>query len=818
MAAMNKNQILAITFSISMCFISNISFSQKKASVPKFTELESKARSLFFYEKYKDAAPLYVKLDSINPDHTKYDYALGVCYLNSNELEKAENHFQSALKRKDTPIQVYYYLGKTEHLAHNFQKAIDYFLIYKDTLNHLLNNPGSKPPVDLDMHQHNKKTVKEIEQQVDMCLRGIEYLGEPAKMKVTNAGNVLNSKYPEYTPVFTHNVDFMFINSRRPESMGIKNEDEEDYTEDIFVSYKTGETWTKPANIADQLNKSFNSDNHDAVASLSHDGENLIVYRSAAGKYSSGDLFLCKLNEDVWTDPKEFPEIINSKYSETHACLTPDNNGLFFVSDRPGGKGKRDIYFIKKDASGAWENSIYGLDSINTSEEEESPWISPDGKKLYFSSKGHSTMGGFDNFVSIFDSTSNKWKSPINLGYPLNSARDDIYLMWSLDGNTGYFTSWREDTYGDKDTYKVTKEFPEPAQFALKGRVLESGTQLPVSATLTLSDPLTQKLIVKLQTDPKTGKYSTIVPAKNFDVDVTSKNHIFFEDTVLIPVTHAYNERIKDFYLEEILVAHKAILKNIFFDYAQSTLRPESEKELVKLYSLLKENESLKLEISGHTDSIANHDYNMNLSKERAEAVVNYLLTHGIDASRLTAVGYGETQPIASNGTDQGRQLNRRTEFLITDIKTDHKLTSINDSLLAVKGMHSNDKNFIAKINPIALFDKKPISGQFLPGDVHFPFNEGKLITDFSKRKLDKVIDMLYDYPEIKLQLKGFADATELNTNANITDQRIKTVTDYLLEKGITSNRISKGESTKKSSSKNADSDVKNRRVEFLVL
>ncbi|MBY0426643.1 MAG: tetratricopeptide repeat protein, partial [Cytophagales bacterium] len=370
---MNKNLPSIIIFSMLVLQLPIKTLGQKKESQPKFSSVENKARSLFFYEKYKEAAPLYEKLDSLSPDHTKYDYPLGVCYLNSNQLEKAEAAFNSALKRKDTPVQVYYYLGKTEHLSHNFQKAIEYFLLYKDTLNNILANPSKKAPVDLEMHQHNKKTVSEIEQEVDMCLRGIEYLGAPAKMTVSNAGNILNSKYPEYTPVFTHNVDFMFLNSRRPESMGTKDEDEDDFTEDIFVSYKTGNSWTKPANIADQLNKSFNSDNHDAVVSLSHDGENLIVYRSASGKYSSGDIFMCKLNEDVWTDPKEFPEIINSKYSETHACLTPDNKGLYFVSDRPGGKGKRDIYFIKKDANDNWETTISPIDSINSTEDEESP-------------------------------------------------------------------------------------------------------------------------------------------------------------------------------------------------------------------------------------------------------------------------------------------------------------------------------------------------------------------------------------------------------------------------------------------------------------
>jgi outer membrane protein OmpA-like peptidoglycan-associated protein len=210
----------------------------------------------------------------------------------------------------------------------------------------------------------------------------------------------------------------------------------------------------------------------------------------------------------------------------------------------------------------------------------------------------------------------------------------------------------------------------------------------------------------------------------------------------------------------------------------------------------------------------------MNLSKARAQAVVDFLLAKGIDAGRLSAMGYGETQPIASNGTNEGRQLNRRTEFLITDIKTDHKLTSINDSLLAVKGMHSNDKNFIAKLNPVALFDTKPVSGQLLPSEVHFPYNEGKVITDYSKRKLDKVVDLLFQYPEIKIQVKGYSDATELNLSPTITESRIKTVTEYLLERGITSDRLVTSDKSKKSSSKgkSEESDIKNRRVEFFVL
>lgn len=783
--------ITTLTFLI---VISHIGYSQTKKDKIVVQEekssgskkIEAKARQLFFYEDYKGAAELFEKLEESESDKTKHDYVLGVCYLHMHLSTKAEQHLQNAVKRKDSPVQVYYYLGKADHLANNFNDAIEHFQFYKDTLLQLLKNKIVAK--DLELHAHNQKTVEEVDEEIKKCRVGKKLLENPLKdVVVSNAGTPLNSEYAEYTPVFTNNEDIMFINSRRPESKGT-NDQEEDYFEDIFISYKVSNGWSLPVNIAAQINENFNTNFHDAVVSISHDGELLIMYRSSGGKNSNGDLYYCKLNDDEWSSPKPFPTEVNSVHGETSACFSDDANTMYFVSDRPGGKGGKDIYIIKKDASGNWGKATNMGDSINSKFDEEAPYITPDGKTFYFSSTGHENMGGFDIFKSTYDETTSTWSKPVNLGYPINSADHDIYIQWSLDGKTGYFTSIRPDTKGEKDIYKITGASEINQYIVLKGKVVDSESKLPLNAKISLYDLTNKKILPDLMTDSITGKYHVVVPGGVvYDVDVASVEHYIFEDSISIPIDKSINEVRKDVALKPFKLNEHVILKNIFFDFNSSNIRAESERELNGLYNMLAYNPSLKLEIGGHTDSVANDDYNLKLSEQRSASVVDYLIKKGIASTRLVSKGYGESQPIASNSTDEGRQLNRRTEFIITDIKfAEKRIVAKIDTAGALSGMKKNKINFFAGRSTLSQLEL----GHPLPESVHFPHFDSKTITDYSKRKADVIVEVMQKNPNLEIKIVSYSDQDELSKNSKISEERAKLVFDYLVSKGISKTRL----------------------------
>ncbi|MFQ3575605.1 MAG: OmpA family protein [Cytophagales bacterium] len=805
------------TLLLSYILISFFAFSQQtkkeKAEKPAKTKtsaeqkkLEAKARKLFFYEDYANAAPLFEKLDELDTDKTKFDYLLGVCYLFMHSNEKAQIHLSNAAKRNDSPVQVYYYLAKADHLNNNFDEAIKDFEFYKDTLQKML--AKKIVPKDAQLHAHNQKTLAEVDREIEMCKVGKRLVeNKLTNVSITNAGNPLNSKYPEYTPVFSNNEDIIFINSRRPESKGSKI-DEDEFYEDIFVSYKVGNKWSEPKNIAEQMNENFNTNFHDAVVSISHDGEHLILYRSSGGKNSNGDLYLCDLKDDEWSNPKPFSAEINSPFGETHACLAEDGNVIYFVSDRPGGKGGRDLYVSKKE-KGKWGKAVNMGDVINTPYDEESPYITPDGKTLYFSSTGHETMGGFDIFKSVYDASTDTWSKPENVGYPINSADHDIYLQWSLDGNTGYFTSIRPDTKGEKDIYKISGASGLQRYIVLKGKVTDSENRQPLRAEIILTDLATGK-VNKFYSDSITGRYLiTVEGGVKYDMDVAAIEHYIYEDSIAIPNESGVTELRKDVLLKPFKLNEHVILKNIFFDYNSSDLRPESEKELNALYTMLAYNPTLKLEIGGHTDSVANDEYNQKLSQARADEVVKYLVGKGIQQDRLKSIGYGETQPIASNSSNEGRQLNRRTEFVITDIKFSKKIIAQTDTAVALTAMKRNKMNFFTGRSSDFTIE----IGHVLQESVHFPHDEYKVITDYSKNKADNVVAMLNKNPKMKLKIIAYSEDDEIQKMKDISTKRAKLVYDYLISKGVNEKQISF------EGAKDAENEWagRARRVEFFV-
>jgi len=467
-----------------------------------------------------------------------------------------------------------------------------------------------------------------------------------------------------------------------------KDPTDNQYYEDIYMTTNQSGTWSAPVNMG----KPVNSDMHDATVGLSPDGQKLFIYKGDNG----GDIFQCDLDGDKWSKPDRLNKNINTIYHESSASFSYDLKTIYFVSDRPGGYGGSDIYMSKLDAKGRWGEAVNLGPTINTPYDEEGVFMMPDGKTMYFSSRGHKTMGDYDIFKTTFEN--GRWSEPENIGYPINTPEQDVFFTISGSGKHGYYASAIAGGCGDRDIYVITflgvekpltnnnednllanKTEPisetviEPTVLIkstnltiLKGVVMDEKTKDPIKAEIVLTDNVKNEVLATFESNSKTGKYLVSLPSgKNYGIAVKAENYLFHSENFDIPAVTGYQEVNKDILLKRFEVGTKIVLNNIFFDYGKSTLRPESYAELGILLKLMNDIPTLKIEISGHTDNKGAADFNQKLSESRAKSVVDYLISKGIDATRMTFKGYGFTQPIATNATEEGRQMNRRTEFKV---------------------------------------------------------------------------------------------------------------------------------------------------------
>lgn len=486
------------------------------------------------------------------------------------------------------------------------------------------------------------------------------------EIKIENLGKEVNSPYADFAPVTSADGSVMIFTSKRPTTE--KEIKKNISMERIFSSdYNTKATvWNTSALLPEPVNT--RGRNNSAIA-LSNDGQLMLIYHDDFN--GNGDIYESRLKGTQWSDPVKMSEPVNSDFHESSASISPDGKTIYFVSDRPGGEGGRDIWFSTKDAQGKWgkaENIGYPL---NTDKDEEGIFIHPDGSTIYFSSNGHDGHGGFDIFKTEFKG--GRWSTPKNLDEPLNTSGDDMFFVMEANGTTGYYSSSMPGGSGDKDIYRVNfipiKKEVKPAGprlTLLKGHVLDEEKQTPIGAVLEVRDNDKNELISSFNSNSSTGKFIVSLPAgKNYGLTVKAEGYLYYSDLFNIADTSAYREVERNVMLKKLSVGKKIVLQNIFYDFNKSTLRPESMSELNQLVSLLKDNETLKIELASFTDSKGADEYNKKLSQARAQSVVDYLIGNGVPKSRLVAVGYGELFPIAGNDTEEGRQMNRRTEFKI---------------------------------------------------------------------------------------------------------------------------------------------------------
>ncbi len=638
---------------------------------------------------YSQALELYLEAIKLDTKNAMLNFKIGACYISSIEKSKALPYFLKALEL-DPQVndETYFLVGKIYHLNYKFDKAISYYNKYKAILTPIeLTNKkvlriiseairGYKP-FELSEEVEIKNIVKIIEKRVYECESGKKFFENPVEAIVTNVSSRLNSSYPDYVPVISADESVMYFTSRKSTTTGGKRDKfDGNFFEDIYVSHRHQRQWSEPKNLGPPIN----TESHDAAVGLSHDGQILYIFKDE----NRGDIFECNLQGTEWSKPRSMKEI-NSKYKEGSAAISADGKKFFFTSNREGTYGGMDIYICGLMENGKWGEPTNMGPNINTEYDEDGVFFHPNGKTLYFSSTGHNSMGEYDIFKADFIGDT-MWTKPVNLGYPINTTGDDIFYVLSASGLHGYYSSSRKGGSGEKDIYMITM----PQEMSIKGKdierdpvnpltlvkgiIVDAVTQVPIEADIEVTNNSMIKVISKLKSNSKTGKYIIALPSgKNYGISVKKAGYLFHSENFNIDPSTDYREVVIKIELKKLEVGSKVVLKNCFFDFGNAVLTVESVAELNRLITLLREVPEMKIEVSGHTDDKGSAEFNKELSTKRAQAVVDFLVEYGIDRSRLTAVGYGEEKPVTLNtnidGSDNpdGRQINRRVEFEIIE-------------------------------------------------------------------------------------------------------------------------------------------------------
>lgn len=502
------------------------------------------------------------------------------------------------------------------------------------------------------------------------CEFAAKAINQPVPFEPRNLGPNVNSVDPEYYPCITAD-DGTLMYTRRVKAPEIPIYGMQ---EDFYVSRRDLEgNWKASIPLPVVNTRAFN----EGAGTLSPDGRFLIFTKCALedGSYGgalsgegSCDLFISRRIGDRWGVPQNLGTPVNSSHWETQPSMASDGRTIYYIRGSVARDGIKsmDIWTTTMGDDGSWSRPIKLGENINTPYQEESVQIHPDGQTLYFSSNGHPGFGGLDIFMSR-KQADGTWGPALNLGYPINSSADENSILVDASGRIAYFASDRAGGLGDLDLYsfELYKEArPLPITY-IKGNVFDAGTKAPVEADVQLYDVKTGNLATGAYSDPKTGEFLVCLPSGEYALNASADGYLFFSKNYAVATSTATEPVTLEVPLSPLTAGSTIALRNIFFNTASYELLPTSNAELDKLVKLLQANATLRIELGGHTDNVGADAANLTLSDQRAQAVRDFVIAKGIDATRITAKGYGETKPVATNDTEEGRAQNRRTEVTV---------------------------------------------------------------------------------------------------------------------------------------------------------
>ena len=633
--------VILICISISTDVLAQATLSTKSS---KAIELYTEADNYRVRGQHAEAIDLLNQAIAKDKKFVEAYYRLGLVYMTTKNYPLAIENFEKALSLTNDPKKqkVFWYdLGETFLLTGQYEKAVSTLTQY------------------VKVENQNKQKLDRANLMLKNAEFALKNQSEKSKYQQRKLSDTVNCFAMQYFPVLTADQQELFF-TRRLTGLG-------DDDEDLVVSRKDAQgRWFSPVSISKNINSKFN----EGTCTISADGRKLI-FTSCTGRkgYGSCDLFESTKIGNDWSEPVNLGPDVNSYDWESQPSLSADGRTLYFVSDRRGGFGRRDIWYSVQDENGQWTKAQNLGSPINTVYEEYSPFIHVNGKTLYFASNGLVGFGGFDIYYS--EKLENEWSLPENLGRPVNDHEDQFSLFITADGKKGYYSHEEMNASGIPMGRLYEVQIPENQQVKfksnyVKGTVKDKKTGQELKAKIELFDIAKNQIISLVESDSITGEYLIVLTqGSEYALYINKKGYLFQSLNFNYSNVTDFQPIIINIALEQALKGSVSVLKNIFFDVDKYDLKDKSVTELEKIIRFLVENPQIRVEISGHTDNTGSAAYNQQLSEKRAKSVYSYIIGKGINPLRLEWKGYGSSKPIQSNDTEEGRQQNRRIEFTI---------------------------------------------------------------------------------------------------------------------------------------------------------
>lgn len=521
-----------------------------------------------------------------------------------------------------------------------------------------------KANVLLQKTKRLKPITKGLAQKMDQLQSNIDFsldrVNHPIPFHPTLLPEPINGLASQGFPVLTIDGKTLLFTGRETQDIYGK--------EAIYVSYKNDEgEWSKP----ELLSKNINSRKNEGTCTISADGK-MLVFTACGRKENYGicDLYVSYKKGNTWSKPINLGPNVNSSGWESQPSLAANGDVLYFTSNQAGSYGKKDIWKTIRLRDGSWSKAVNLGPVINSGGKEISPFIHSNGKTLFFASDRNPHMGGFDLYFSNY--INGKWTKPVSLGYPINTFKDQMSLFITADGRKAYYADGRKEGahYYSRFLYEfdVPESFqPYPRSDYVQGKVVEAFTQDPVGAEVVVFDLKTNKKEFDLKVDKDSGEFFIVLnEGKEYGIHINKDGYVF--KTVYADFTKG-NLKVDlpggKIILQPIKEGVTEILESVFFDFDEAIPKKESETALESLVEFMQKYTKVNIRIDGHTDVVGTEAYNLDLSKRRAKYIYDYLIEEGIAQSRLKYQGHGSKKPIAPNTSSKNRQRNRRTAFQI---------------------------------------------------------------------------------------------------------------------------------------------------------
>lgn len=709
------------------------------------------AQKLFAIKSFDKALPLYVEAIQSGVRDPLAHYQTGVCYQKQQNIDdqvKGIPYFEKAIKEgKGLPATLTFDLGQLYLKNEQLDKALEFLTLYKSSV------------------KADPKATANANKAIEVCHNAIAFMAVPRSFTVHSFAGSVNSQYTEYNPTVSADESVIAFTALRPNTGRTRSSDK--FIEEVLVSYNRSGTWSEPVSIP------IASEYNVGTAGISPDGHKMMIF--IGGAADPGSLYQITNDGDVWSKPSLLAGNINSNSLETTCSITPDGKTIYFASDRLGGKGGLDIWKTELKADGRWSAPVNLGPDVNTSANEDAPFIHPDQKTLFFTSDGHNTMGGNDIFKTIF--VSGKWTKPENMGYPVNTTANDNYFTLLADGKRAYFSSDRKGGQGAQDIYYI--DMPENASTVpltmIKGRILNAETGKPMPTKMYVIDKATQKDVEFVyDPDPKTGDYLIILPpAKNYDIVIESEGFLPYTLNVNIPNQDYFYELFQQITLKtikqfDVVVGQEVSVKNAFYDTQQEVkteLRKTHEAQLVK---------------SGDVDV---YDMMLDLMAANDKEGINYLVSLIEHSNPVESINFDDKNnskmEVAARTYYYDESDESKFEQKLVEGKTVFSLPTM---FVAEEAKRLKDESGKATSYDKALLAKA----------VKIFFDQGKSdIKDQYNVQLKDILQVLNTNPALGIEISGFAssEGTE-EANRELSNKRAITVLDYFNHQGIVRRRI----------------------------